>query len=46
MYVRGYFKPPRDGQYTFYLAADDTAKLYFNPNTKSLNRTEMTMIAT
>lgn len=30
---RGFFKPPRDGLYTFYIRSDDNSRMFLSPNT-------------
>jgi len=30
IYADGYFVPPKDGDYTFYVAADDVLELYMS----------------
>jgi hypothetical protein len=39
-WVRGYFIPPKTGNYKFRLSAYQMARLYINKNPNSLNRTD------
>ncbi len=44
-WIRGYFKPPRDGSYVFKLAADDYSRLYFNSVPREIRTVNLKEIA-
>lgn len=43
LWARGFFKAPRTGDYTFYLSADDVAKVFLNttPNDTTFDANNM-----
>jgi len=44
-YFRGYFKPPKDGEYRFFMQADDQAKFYLQTATPNSNtRTGISLV--
>lgn len=45
MYVHGWFKAPRDGEYKFYVASDDSIKLFLNKNHGDTNPENRELIA-
>jgi len=42
--VRGYLSPPQNGYYTFWIAADNQAKLYLSTNTAEANSVEIASV--
>lgn len=44
-FIYGYFKPPRTGDYKFFLSGDDTAEFYLSPNNKDTTRSTMVRTA-
>lgn len=43
---RGYLCPPADGDYTFWIAADDIAELYLSTDKNPINRTRIASVST